>query len=97
MTDLTLSAQLLKQVGLTVGVNNLFDVYPDQFRKDPRNYETNFNAPPLTATGGPDATRPDLSYNSTLDNTNRGRFVYAANQFGFSGAFYFARVNVTLL
>ena len=96
VTDLTLSAQLLKQVGLIVGVNNLFNVYPDKFRQDPRNYETNFNAPPLTATGSPDTTQPDLSYNSTLDNTNRGRFVYAANQFGFSGAFYFARLNVTL-
>ena len=96
VTDLTLSAQLLKQLGLVVGVNNLFDVYPDKFRQDPRNYETNFNAPPLLANGKPDPSQPDLSYNSTLDNTNRGRFVYAANQFSFSGAFYFARLNVTL-
>jgi len=94
ITDLTLSAQVTKQVGLLVGVNNLFDVYPDRIIQNPRNDPNNFNAPPLTATGGPDTSRPDLSYSSTLDNTNRGRFVYNASQFGFSGAFYFARLNV---
>jgi iron complex outermembrane receptor protein len=94
ITDVTLSAQIIKQVSLMVGVNNLFNVYPDKFNQNPRNYESNLNAPPLLANGKPDPSQPDLSYNSTLDNTNRGRFVYNANQFGFSGAFYFARVNV---
>ena len=84
ITDLTLSAQLIKQVGLTVGASNLFNVYPDKFIQNPRNNELNFSADPA------------LSYNSSLDNTNRGRFVYPANQFGFTGAYYFARVNVTL-
>ena len=28
------------------------------------------------------------------DATNRGRFLYSSNQFGYSGAFYFGRVNV---
>ena len=96
ITDLTLSAQIIKQVGLIVGVNNLFNVYPDWYRLNPRNDSTNFNAPPLLANGKPDTSQPDLSYNSTLDNTNRGRFVYNANQFGFQGAFCFTRVNVTL-
>ena len=82
ITDLTLSAQVIKQVGLIVGVNNLFDVYPDRFIQNARNNEFNFSVDPTT------------SYNSSLDYTNRGRFVYNANQFGFSGAFYFARVNV---
>ncbi|WP_310394105.1 TonB-dependent receptor [Hymenobacter sp.] len=85
ITDLTLSAQVIKQIGVIVGVNNLFDVYPDKFIQNPRNNAQNSSAD------------PNLSYNSTLDNTNRGRFVYNANQFGFQGAFYFARVNVTLL
>ncbi|HEX8506523.1 MAG TPA: TonB-dependent receptor, partial [Hymenobacter sp.] len=84
ITDLTLSAQLIKQVGLTVGASNLFNVYPDKFIQNPRNNEFNFSAD------------PSQSYISTLDNTNRGRFVYPANQFGFTGAYYFARVNVTL-
>ncbi|GAC1595284.1 MAG: TonB-dependent receptor [Hymenobacter sp.] len=82
ITDLTLSAQVLKQVGLIVGVNNLFDVYPDRYIQNARNNEFNFSVDPTQ------------SYNSSLDNTNRGRFVYNPNQFGFSGAFYFARVNV---
>jgi iron complex outermembrane receptor protein len=84
ITDVSLSAQLLKQIGLTVGASNLFNIYPDKFIQNPRNNEFNFSAD------------PNLSYNSSLDNTNRGRFVYPANQFGFTGAYYFARVNVTL-
>ena len=91
ITDLTLSAQVTKQVGLVIGVNNLFNVYPDKIIVNPRNSEGNFNAPQPTG-----STQPDLSYSSSLDNSNRGRFLYSANQFGFSGAYYFARVNITL-
>ncbi|WP_345050465.1 TonB-dependent receptor [Hymenobacter glaciei] len=82
ITDLTLSAQVTKQVGLLVGVNNLFDVYPDRLIQNPRNDPNNFSVDPAQ------------SYSSSLDNTNRGRFVYNASQFGFQGAYYFARVNV---
>ena len=82
ITDLTLSAQVIKQVSLVIGVNNLFDVYPDRIIQNPRNSEYNFSVD------------PNLSYSSSLDNTNRGRFVYNASQFGFQGAFYFGRVNV---
>ena len=82
ITDLTLTAQVIKQVSLAVGINNLFDVYPDRIIQNPRNSEYNFSVD------------PNLSYNSSLDNTNRGRFVYNASQFGFQGAFYFGRVNV---
>jgi iron complex outermembrane receptor protein len=84
ITDLTLSAQLLKQVGLMVGVSNLFNVYPDKIYVDPRNNPNNFSVDPAT------------SYSSSVDNSNRGRYLYNANQFGFNGAYYFARVNVTL-
>jgi iron complex outermembrane receptor protein len=83
ITDLTVSYQLLKQVGLTVGVNNLFNVYPDQVIVDPRNNPNNF------AVGA-------NSYSSSVDNSNRGRFLYNANQFGFNGAYYFTRLAVTL-
>lgn len=82
ITDLTLNVQVIKQVGVAVGINNLFDVYPDRIMQNPRNSEYNFSVD------------PNLSYNSSLDNTNRGRFVYNASQFGFQGAFYFGRVNV---
>jgi len=84
ITDVTLNAQITKQVGLTIGVNNLFNVYPDKIYVNPRNYATNTSAD------------PNLSYNSSLDNSNRGRFLYNANQFGFNGAYYFTRLNITL-
>ncbi|MGI4835553.1 MAG: TonB-dependent receptor [Janthinobacterium lividum] len=84
ITDFTLSAQFTKQVGLTVGVNNIFNVYPDKIYVNPRNNATNFSVD------------PNLSYNSTLDNSNRGRFLYNANQFGFNGAFYFTRLAISL-
>lgn len=77
VTDLTVSAQVIKNIGLSVGVNNLFNVYPDRLYQDPNNNEQS------------------LTY-TTLDGTNRGRFPYGSNQFGFSGAYYFGRVNFTL-
>ncbi|NML66221.1 TonB-dependent receptor [Hymenobacter sp. RP-2-7] len=84
ITDFTLSAQFTKQVGLTVGVNNIFNVYPDKIYVNPRNNATNTSVD------------PNLSYNSTLDNSNRGRFLYNPNQFGFNGAFYFTRLSILL-
>jgi iron complex outermembrane receptor protein len=84
ITDLTVSVQLAKQLGLVLGVNNLFDVYPDKIYVDPRNNPNNFSVDPAT------------SYSSSLDNSNRGRFLYSANQFGFNGAYYFGRLNITL-
>ncbi|TPG67271.1 TonB-dependent receptor domain-containing protein [Hymenobacter nivis] len=84
ITDLTLNAQVTKQIGIVIGANNLFNVYPDKIIVNPRNNATNFSVD------------PNLSYSSALDNSNRGRFLYSANQFGFNGAYYFARVNFTL-
>ncbi|RPD50163.1 TonB-dependent receptor [Hymenobacter sediminis] len=76
VTDLVLSAQVIKNVGVSIGANNLFNVYPDRLYQDPNNNPSS------------------LSY-STLDATNRGRFPYNSNQFGYSGAFYFGRVNLS--
>jgi bifunctional non-homologous end joining protein LigD len=42
---------------------------------------------------GEDGT-PDFSLLQEVSGGQSGRFVYQANQFGFQGAFYFARVNV---
>ena len=84
VTDATVNFQLLKELGIAVGANNLFNVYPDQYRVNARNSATNFSTDPTT------------SYVSNLDNTNRGRTLYNPNQFGFNGAFYFARLNYTL-
>ncbi|TGE22845.1 TonB-dependent receptor [Hymenobacter metallicola] len=83
VTDLTLSVQLNKEIGLTVGANNIFDVYPDKYRLNELNNEQNF------AVGA-------LAYNSSRDNTNRGRTIYNPNQFGYNGGFYFARLLVNL-
>ncbi|MBC6990676.1 TonB-dependent receptor [Hymenobacter sp. BT491] len=84
VTDLTVTAQVLKELGITFGVNNIFNVYPDKFIANPRNNPLNFSVDPTT------------SYSSSLDNTNRGRIVYNPNQFGYNGGFYFVRVVVAL-
>jgi iron complex outermembrane receptor protein len=83
VTDATLHFQIIKNLGLSVGANNLFDVYPDKYRINPRNDTNNVS---VGAT----------SYVANLDNTNRGRTLYNPNQFGFNGGFYFARLNVSL-
>ncbi len=84
VTDLTVSYALTKMLTLTVGANNLFDVYPDQGYLNPRNSPTNF------------AGDPTKNYTSALDNTSNGRFLYsrAVQQFGFNGRFVFARAAV---
>jgi iron complex outermembrane receptor protein len=84
ITDFTLSAEVAKFATILVGVNNIFDVYPDQFRTNPRNNPNNFSVD------------PNQSFNSSLDNTNRGRIVYNPNQFGYNGGFYFARLILTV-
>ena len=84
ITDLTVSVQLAKQLAVVLGVNNLFNVYPDKIYVDPRNNPNNYSVDPAT------------SFSSSLDNSNRGRFLYSANQFGFNGAYYFGRLNITL-
>ncbi|RZL15644.1 MAG: TonB-dependent receptor [Hymenobacter sp.] len=84
ISDLTVNAQLTKQINLAVGASNIFNVYPDKVYISPRNDPNNFSAD------------PNLSYASNQDNSNRGRYLYNANQFGFNGAYYFARVNVAL-
>ena len=66
VTDLSLSYQILKPLAITVGANNLFDVYQDMH----------------THSG----------------NMSLGRFVYSrrVQQMGFNGAYYFARLRLTL-
>ncbi|MDJ0365014.1 TonB-dependent receptor [Hymenobacter sp. H14-R3] len=82
ISDLTVNAQLTKQINLAIGASNIFNVYPDKVAISPRNDPNNFSAD------------PNLSYASNQDNSNRGRYLYNANQFGFNGAYYFARFNV---
>ncbi|MBA3667396.1 MAG: TonB-dependent receptor [Sphingomonas sp.] len=57
ITDLELRYKLLGRVGLAVGANNLFDVYPDRRpfgkRPDGGNYPQNFQYIPYSASGSP--------------------------------------------
>jgi iron complex outermembrane receptor protein len=66
VTDLSLSYELINELTLTVGANNLFDVYQDMH----------------THSG----------------NFSTGRFIYSrrVQQMGFNGAYYFARLKLSL-
>ncbi|MBA2563459.1 MAG: TonB-dependent receptor [Chitinophagaceae bacterium] len=66
VTDLSLSYQIIPELGITIGANNLFDVYQDMH----------------THSG----------------NMSLGRFPFSrrVQQMGFNGAYYFARLKVSL-
>ena len=83
VTDLSVGYKVIKQLTLTVGVNNLFDVYPDKNNMDPRNNENNFNSPATS------------NYTTARDNTSNGRFAYsrAVSQFGFNGRFVSSKLT----
>ena len=89
ITDLSVGYKLTKQISLTVGANNLFDIYPD------------LNYGPVSAKR---ATGVDANGNviysanpSIVDLSNANQFVYSRNtsQFGMNGRFLFARVNLS--
>ena len=94
ITDLIITIRPVSGLAISVGANNVFDVYPDRFFVDPRNDRAAVYANPiqssttiLKSTGG---------YGAARDASNRGRFLFSANQFGFNGRFLFARLNVDL-
>ena len=89
VTDLSVGYRFSKSFELTVGANNIFDIYPDK------------NYGPVTAVR---ATGLDASGNvvysttpSTVDLSNSNQFVYSRNvsQFGMNGRFLFARINLS--
>jgi iron complex outermembrane receptor protein len=86
ITDLSIGYKFSKAFKLTVGANNLFDIYPD------KNYgPTSVKTPALNGSG-------NLTYvNSTIDLSNQNQFVYSRNtsQFGMNGRFLFARLNLS--
>jgi iron complex outermembrane receptor protein len=86
ITDVSVSYRVIKSLNITVGANNLFDVYPDKMFVDPRNNAFNFNSDPA------------LSYPAARDNTSNGHFLYSRNvsQFGFNGRYVFARLTFEL-
>lgn len=89
-TDLVVTYKVTRGLTLTAGANNLFDVYPDRIFIDPRNDPAAYYATPVT-TG---ANKTVGGYNASRDASNRGRFLFTANQFGFNGRFLFARINI---
>jgi len=84
ITDLSFSYDFSKSISLTIGANNLFDVYP---------------AHNLTSSSVQRATsinNGQLVYtSSTYDLSNANQFVYSRNvsQFGMNGRFLFTRIN----
>jgi iron complex outermembrane receptor protein len=86
-TDAVVSYKAAAGVILSVGANNLFDVYPDKIFVDPRNGLQAVYANPVQG-----ANKAAGGYNSARDASNRGRFLFSPNQFGYNGRFLFTRI-----
>jgi len=85
VSDFSISYAANKSLTVTVGANNIFDVYPDQLYISPRNNEDN-----LSGIAG-------QTYSGSLDNTSNGRFLYprAVSQFGFTGRYVYGKIAYT--
>lgn len=84
ITDFSVGFLATKSLRITLGANNVFDLYPD------KNLKTQTAARPNTAGvyGNP----------GTIDLSNNNQFEYSRNvsQFGFNGRYVFARLGLTL-
>ena len=84
ITDFTVGYKISRKITITVGANNIFDIYPDV------NLKTQTAARPNAAGvyGAP----------GTIDLSNNNQFQYSRNvsQFGFNGRFLFTRLIVSL-
>ncbi len=90
-TDLVITYKVITGGTISIGANNLFDVYPDRIYIDPRNAPAAVYAIPVTG-----ANKAAGGYNSGRDGSNRGRFLFTTSQFGLNGRFLFARLNVDI-
>ncbi|MHA4812233.1 TonB-dependent receptor [Flavitalea flava] len=90
-TDLVISCRFAPGMTLSAGGNNIFDVYPDKIFVDPRNDLKAVYANPVAG-----ANKTPGGYNSGRDASNRGRFLFGPNQFGYNGRFLFTRLNIEL-
>jgi iron complex outermembrane receptor protein len=86
-TDVVISYKTGPGVTLSIGGNNIFDVYPDRVFVDPRNALQTVHANPIAG-----ANKAPGGYNSARDASNRGRLLFGTNQFGFNGRFLFTRI-----
>ncbi len=91
-TDLVITYRHCPALSVSLGANNLFDVYPDRLFVDPRNDAQNVYNNPIQSSLT--TSKTSGGYAAGRDLTNRGRFLYGANQFGFNGRYIFGRVNV---
>lgn len=92
ITDLVFTYNVRSGVSLSVGANNLFDVYPDQIFVDPRNNAALVYANPVNGALG--MNKQVGGYSAGRDLSNRGRLLFNANQFGFNGRYLFSRLVV---
>ncbi|WP_426326825.1 TonB-dependent receptor [Pedobacter sp. R-06] len=85
VTDFSVSYAASKTWSVTVGANNIFDVYPDKLYINPRNNENNLSGDTAS------------NYSGGLDNTSNGRFLYprAVSQFGFNGRYVYGKIACT--
>lgn len=74
-------------VTLSIGGNNIFEVYPDRVFVDHCNALSTVHDNPVVG-----ANKAPGGYNSDRDSSNRGRLLFGTNQFGFNGRFLFTRV-----
>ncbi|MEO6316977.1 MAG: TonB-dependent receptor [Chitinophagaceae bacterium] len=89
-TDLVFTYRFCPGISLSLGGNNIFDVYPDRVFIDPRNDPQAVYANPVVSP----VNKTSGGYVSGRDNSNRGRFLYGANQFGYNGRYLFTRLNI---
>jgi iron complex outermembrane recepter protein len=91
-TDVVVTFRPKTGIAFSVGANNLFDVYPQRIFIDPRNDPSAVYANPVQGALGTEKSTG--GYNAARDASNRGRFLFNANQFGFNGRFLFARIAI---
>lgn len=91
-TDLVVTYKVCPGLNVSAGANNLFDVYPDRIFVDSRNELNSVYTTPVANSLG--ANKTTGGYSAGRDASNRGRFLFSPNQFGFNGRFLFARLSV---
>jgi iron complex outermembrane recepter protein len=89
-TDLVFTYRFCPGISLSFGGNNVFDVYPDRVFIDPRNDPQAVYATPVANT----VNKTTGGYVAGRDNSNRGRFLFGANQFGYNGRYLFTRLSI---
>jgi len=96
ITDMVVSYKFHPGIILSVGGNNIFDVYPDRIFVDPRNDLQTVYTNPGGPISFPAASKSTTGYNTGRDASNRGRFLFNPNQFGFNGRFLFTRLSIEM-